>query len=123
MQQLDVIPRERIKHLLRQLPSVSGELGAVAGILVAWSLFEAAARALVPEGLSRPQAPSQMIELLASEGSITPDEAAQLRRIADLRTRAAHGAIDVAISSADIESVSRIVEILLEQQDPTPVKA
>lgn len=118
VQELSAIPKDVIEGHLKRLSSVSVELGAAASLLIAWSLFEAAARLVVPESFSGPQAPKRLIELLASDGYITPDEAATLRRVAELRNQAAHGALDVEVTTADVDAVVRAVQTLLSQQEP-----
>jgi hypothetical protein len=41
-------------------------------LVMAWATFEAVGRALLPEQFRRPQTPARLVEVLGSEGYITP---------------------------------------------------
>ena len=46
-----------------------------AALIMAWATLEAAGRALLPQNLVRPQEANKLVEVLASEGAVTPTEA------------------------------------------------
>jgi hypothetical protein len=112
---LHVAPRQAIRQTLDSIPILNDSAGRVPALLVAWAAFEAAGRALVPDRLADPQRPSQLVEVLAAEGHITPNEADLLRELIPLRNRAAHGELDVRISSVQLRKLVAIIEGLLAQ--------
>jgi hypothetical protein len=90
-----------------------------AALLMAWAALEAASRALVPERLGRAQTPDRLIEMLASEGIITPAEADRLRKVYSLRNAAAHGDFAAPITEAEIDDVvaaARLVRTMASEQ-------
>jgi uncharacterized protein YutE (UPF0331/DUF86 family) len=76
-----------------------------AALIMAWAALEAAARALLPQDLARPQPANKLIEVLASEGVVTPTEADALRQAISLRNAATHGHFAVPITEQEIERV------------------
>jgi len=112
----EVIPtlsRKLIEEHVHQIEGSFESMGATAALLVAWATFEAAARRLTPTNLARPQSPSRLIEVLASEGYITPDEADILRSLSRLRNEIAHGRLDLKPSRAQVENLVTIIRSLL----------
>jgi uncharacterized protein YutE (UPF0331/DUF86 family) len=75
-----------------------------------WSIFKAAS---TPQTLERPQTTGRLLEVLASDGAITPDEADELRQIARLRNEAAHGRLDVVVTREQIEALAYVIRTLL----------
>ena len=110
--------KETIATILRRLPSLYEQGGAVAALLTGWSAFEAAARRLMPDDFERPQSPSPMLERLAFSGAVTPDEAAILRELGKLRNKAAHGKLDVTITPTQLEQLIAVTQVLLELTEP-----
>jgi uncharacterized protein YutE (UPF0331/DUF86 family) len=76
-----------------------------AALIMAWAALEAAGRALLPRDLARPQPANKLIEVLASEGVVTPAEADSLRKAISLRNAATHGHFAVAITEQEVEQV------------------
>jgi len=76
-----------------------------AALIMAWAALEAAGRALLPQDLARPQPANKLIEVLASEGVVTPAEADSLRKAMGLRNAATHGHFAVAITEQEVEQV------------------
>ncbi len=105
---------EALDGLLR----IYDEAGPVPGLLTGWSVFEAAARLLVHHDVGRSPAAAQLLQDLASDGYITPEEADQLRRLAGLRSEAAHGRLDVAVTRNDMERLVEITQVMLRSVDP-----
>jgi len=64
-----------------------------AALIMAWAALEAAGRALLPQDLARPQPANRLIEVLASEGVVTPTEADSLRKAISLRNAATSWAL------------------------------
>jgi uncharacterized protein YutE (UPF0331/DUF86 family) len=102
-----------IEDLIAGIPRISETLGPRFALLPAWAALEAAARVLVPDQLARPQPSSRLLELLASEGYVTPEEADALREISHLRNRAAHGDLTVTVSPALIDQLVETIRSLL----------
>lgn len=119
---LHIAPRGAIKQALDSIAVLNGSTGRVPALLVAWAAFEAAGRALVPDRLGDPQRPSQLVEVLAAEGHITPKEADLLRELIPLRNRAAHGELDVRVTSAQVGKLVAIINGLIEPA-PEPKRA
>jgi uncharacterized protein YutE (UPF0331/DUF86 family) len=63
--------------------------------------------------LPRPQPPGALLEAMAGEGCLTPDEADRLRQFVDVRNRVAHGGLGVEVASKDIEAVVAVLKTLL----------
>jgi uncharacterized protein YutE (UPF0331/DUF86 family) len=78
-------------------------------LLMAWATFEAIGRAILPDRLQRPQTPGRLIEVLASDGHITPTEADHLRRMAESRNLLIHGGLEMSVPEADLQ---RFVDVL-----------
>ncbi len=76
-----------------------------AALMMAWATLEAAGRALLPQNLVRPQNANKLIEVLASEGVVTPTEADSLRRAIRLRNAATHGQFAIPITEKEVDQV------------------
>ena len=86
-----------------------------AALLLGWSALEAAGRLLLPDRLRRPQAAGRLIELLAQEGVVPPDEAQRLRRLLVLRNRIAHGDLATLVLPEDVTDLVAILRIALAE--------
>src|SRR5690348_5239599 len=86
-------------------------------MLTCWATFEAIGRKLMAKEFSRPQTPGRLIQVLATEGRITPDEADNLRELADTRNRFVHGELSVAMTRPQIESFVKILSSLAKGID------
>ena len=84
-------------------------------MLLAWATLEAVGRRVLPEQLKRPQTPGRLVEVMASEGLVTPDEADLLRRLAEKRNRLIHGDLGTDIEAPDVIEFADMLESLLEQ--------
>ncbi len=116
-QNISVPSRELIEDQLKRVIAAFDAIGPTASLLIAWSVFEATARSLIPDDLGRPQTPASLIEILASGGYITPEEAEILRQLGQLRNEAAHGRLDVKLTREDISELVRITETILSLHD------
>ena len=83
-------------------------------MLLCWATFEAIGRRLMHEQFSRPQTPGRLVQVLASEGYVTPDEADFLRRSALLRNRLIHGDLSAHADSNVVETFLKILDSLAE---------
>ena len=84
------------------------------GLLLAWAAFEAIARALSTAQFKRPQTPGRLVEVLATEGFLTPTEADRLRQLAEKRNRFVHGELQVRVTKVELQAFARTLENLLE---------
>ncbi len=85
-----------------------------AGFLLAWAVFEALGRRIFADRFARPQTPGRLIEVMASEGVLTPDEATRLRFLVPFRNRLIHGELDVGLDAAKAKEFLVILRSLLE---------
>jgi hypothetical protein len=115
---ITVIPHQLVVENLDRLLKVFDEAGSIPALLTGWSVFEAAARSLIPDHLGRPQTPGRLLEVLASEGYVTPAEADALRELGNLRNKAAHGKLDAAVTRDQIAELVSVTRSLLDQSTP-----
>jgi len=111
---VDAPSKEAIEAILNGLPRIIDEAGPVPAILTAWSALEATARLLMPERIRKPQPPARLVEILASDGYVTPPEADGIRKLSHLWNRAAHGGFDVDFTPVQLEELIRLVRTLLD---------
>jgi hypothetical protein len=109
-----VASKQTIAEHLDRFDASLDAMGFTAALLTGWALFEAAARALLPSSLTRPQPPANLIEILASDGYVTPDEADRLRRLSRTRNQVAHGRLDLTPSRDDVTLLIAITRSILE---------
>jgi len=111
---IPVVSKQTVSEHLDHLDASVDTMGLTAALLTGLSGFEAAARALLPSSLIRPQPPARLIETLASEGYVTPDEADMLRRISRTRNELAHGRLDLTPSRDDVALLIAVTRSILE---------
>lgn len=107
--------REVIGAHLARASSAFEIIGPAAALLTVWSAFEAAARAALPEELSKPQSASSLVEALAADDHITPEEAEALQRLVEFRNAAAHGQLDIPVTREDIDTLVDISRSMLNR--------
>lgn len=110
---IGISSRVDIEASLRTIEKLISDQQTQPAFLLAWATFEALGRALTPEKFARPQTPGRLVEVLASEGFITPTEADALRRLADTRNRFIHGDLKVAASRAEMDQFLSVLRTLL----------
>lgn len=86
-----------------------------AALIMAWSILEAAARALVPDRTARPLTPGSTVELLTSLGYMTQPQADKLREAAGARNLIVHGDVTVDVDPLELDDVLEIVEDVIRQ--------
>lgn len=97
-------------------------------LLLCWAVLEGIARALMPEAVARPQSPARLIEQLAREGHVTPQEADILRDLIPLRNRLIHGDLKTEIRRKHVGDMLQILigivnrEPALESMEQAPSK-
>ena len=115
VEEIPISPRESIEELLARIEAAYDAMGPAAALLTAWAAFEATARVLAPNAYGRPQPTSRLIEGLAGEGYITPDEADIIRQVSQLRAQIAHGRLDLVPTRDQVDSLIRITREMLSQ--------
>ena len=97
--------RERIEEARKLL--AEGHYGSA--LLIGWATFEATCRALMPKSFELPQTPGRLLEVISSEGYVTPDEADRIRFLGQLRNGFIHGNLDIPM---DKDEIAFFVELL-----------
>lgn len=117
---LMVASRALIRNTIGRVEELRLAGDRLAALMMAWATFEAIGRALLPAQLGRPQTPARLVEVLASEGIVTPEEADVLRQASSIRNAVAHGGIDTIV---DDELLGRVIAILTTLAEMTPADA
>ena len=99
---MELVSKSQIQDSVRNVEKLMSEGQTEPALLMAWATFEALGRALLPAKFLRPQTPGRLVEVLASEGHVTPDEADVLRRLAEARNRLIHGNLGVRLEPKDL---------------------
>lgn len=107
--------RSAIEDSIRSVEQLVSEGRLAPALLTAWGTFEALGRVLLPEKLAFPQSPARLVEVLATSGHVTPSEADVLRTIANRRNEAAHGALEMEVSPAELRDCVAILGELRAQ--------
>ena len=94
---------------IQRLAKIDGR----AALIMAWSMLEAVARALLPDRAERALTPASTVELLASLGYVDKSEADMLRDAGRARNLMVHGDLNQQISPADLNSVLDIIDGLI----------
>ncbi|MBI5128535.1 MAG: hypothetical protein HZA66_03765 [Rhodopseudomonas palustris] len=115
-----IASRPIILESIRRVDALREAGDRLPSLMMAWATFEAIGRALLPTQLGQPQSPARLVEVLASEGIITPDEAQVLRRASAIRNAVAHGAIDAVV---DDELLQQVIAILSTLAEMAPAEA
>jgi len=111
---IPVVSKQTVSEHLDRLEASVDAMGLTGALLTGWAVFEAAARALLPSSLTRPQPPVRLIEMLASGGYVTPDEADMLRRLSRTRNEVAHGRLDIMPARDDVARLIAVTRSILE---------
>uniref|UniRef100_Q07I63 REase AHJR-like domain-containing protein n=1 Tax=Rhodopseudomonas palustris (strain BisA53) TaxID=316055 RepID=Q07I63_RHOP5 len=117
---LAVASRPLILDTIRRVEELRAAGNRLPALVMAWSTFEAIGRALLPARLGRPQTPARLVEVLASDGIVTPEEAEVLRRASAIRNVVAHGGIDAVV---DDQLLGEVIAILMTLAEIEPAKA
>ena len=86
-----------------------------AALIMAWSILEAAARALVPDRTDRSLTPGSIVELLTSLGYMTQPQADKLHDAARARNLIVHGDVTLDIDPVELHDVMEVVEDVIRQ--------
>jgi uncharacterized protein YutE (UPF0331/DUF86 family) len=103
-EELKLQSRETIAAHLKEISRLLDAGFVEPAMLLCWAALEAIGRRLMAKEFSRPQTPGRLIQSLAGEGYITPDEGDILRRLAETRNRFIHGDLTVEVSRLQVEA-------------------
>ncbi len=112
---LPVEESENIRKRLTELQDLIGRENTETALLLAWGVFEAAARALLPREFARAQTPGRILEVLAADGYLTPTEADDLRRLSFKRNEFIHGKLGTQVSQSELTGMISSIESLIDQ--------
>jgi uncharacterized protein YutE (UPF0331/DUF86 family) len=99
---LSVQPPAKLKERIEEANKLLTEGHYGSALLIGWATFEAICRALLPESFARPQTPGRLLEVISSEGYVSPDESDRLRILARLRNDFIHGNLDIPMDRQEI---------------------
>jgi uncharacterized protein YutE (UPF0331/DUF86 family) len=114
---IEIASRSSIDGAIQQVLELHAAGQVLAALLTGWATLEAAARALLPDLFERAQPTERLIEVLASEGYLTPKEADVLRKIGAARNAAVHGQLDVRIEPAQLDELLSVLRTLTKFLD------
>jgi hypothetical protein len=109
---LAVAPPAAIKGAIQRVLDLKADGHKLPALVMAWAALEALGRALLPDQLRRPQTPERLIEVLASAGCVTPQEADTLRAAISLRNVAVHGGADPEVDDKLLEQFIAVLQTL-----------
>lgn len=102
-----------IERAVEEISELKASGHLVAAMVMAWATVEAIGRALLPERLARPQPTAQLVEVLASEGFLTPAEADSLRRAVEMRNAVVHGDLSMSVTAELVDELIMLLRLLM----------
>jgi hypothetical protein len=104
-----------IQDRIGEMKELAAEGHVGPAMLLGWATFEALGRAVLTEQFNRPQTPGRLVEVLATEGYLTPSEADWLRQLAESRNKLVHGELQVHVSEQELRDFAAVLEAMLQQ--------
>lgn len=111
---LEATSSQTIAQVIQTVEDLLKEHRTAPALLMAWATFEALGRALLPDKFMKPQTPKRLVEVLASNGRLTPTEADVARQLIDTRNKLIHGALQTEVASRDVRSFVTVLKTLQE---------
>jgi hypothetical protein len=111
---IDIASRSSIYGAIGRVLELRKSDQLVPALVMSWAVVEAIGRALLPEKFGRPQTPGRLVELLAYEGYLSPDDADVVRPLIAPRNEAVHGALDTALDEHSLDQFIAILRRLAE---------
>lgn len=99
-----------IREHTKEVRSLSEQGHRTAAFILAWSLLEATLNASKLDIANRPRSARTVVQALAMNGLVDPEVERDLRGLAELRNRVAHGDLAIKPSTDDIDRMLRAVE-------------
>ena len=107
-----------IQQAIETIERLASESLQAPALVMAWATLEALGRALLLDKLVRPQTPGRLVEVLASEGYVTPTEADRLRASIAARNQIVHGGLQAKVGPRDLKSFLSVLKTLLKLLAP-----
>jgi uncharacterized protein YutE (UPF0331/DUF86 family) len=117
---LSVQPPAELKERIEEADKLLTEGHRGSALLMGWAVFEAICRALLPQKFARPQTPSRLVEVISSEGYVSPDESDRLRSLAQIRNDFIHGNLDIPMDKQEIAFFLDVISRLEKAVEETP---
>jgi uncharacterized protein YutE (UPF0331/DUF86 family) len=109
---LDIASYRSIDEAIERVSDLKRDGHFLPALVMAWATLEAIGRALLPERFRRPQTPGRLVEVLASEGYLTPHEADALRPAITVRNMAVHGGLESKVDEKQLEQHISVLRTL-----------
>lgn len=121
----DVQERKRVtiqerKDIMSELSNVSSLISQQqnkSALILSWACFEATARLLHPSIFERAQTPRRVLDRMAQEGYLIPDDADFVRALVDKRNRIVHGDFKVEVSNDEVKKFFEVLHEVLTDND------
>jgi uncharacterized protein YutE (UPF0331/DUF86 family) len=110
---IDVASRKAILNSMQEVRELETNGHLRAALIMAWAALEALGRVLLPDQFRKSQTPARLIEVLASEGYLTPQEADKARAAIQLRNFAVHGGFDPVIDEKLVADFIAVLETVV----------
>lgn len=107
-------PMSEIASKLAEIDRLAEGGHTDAAFLLSWAVLEALGRTLFEEKLRRPQTPGRLVEVLATEGVLSPSEADIVRSLIPRRNQLVHGGLDAGVSGEDARSLQTILHTIID---------
>jgi uncharacterized protein YutE (UPF0331/DUF86 family) len=104
--------QQTVEDTIAEIENLKADGHIAAALMMAWAALEATSRALLPQRLARAQPAGRLVEVLASEGLLTPIEADPLHRAVVLRNAVVHGDFGVEITAERIDELVTSLRVL-----------
>jgi len=109
---VEIIAPPVIENSIHQIEELVARGQTLPALIMGWATLEALGRALLPDQLARAQPPARLVEVLATEGMLTPSEADAVRHASVIRNAAAHGQLDATIEPKLLNQVIGLLHTL-----------
>ncbi len=116
-QQSETLPRQPMSEIASKLAEIDRLIEgghSDAAFLLSWAVLEALGRTLFEEKLRRPQTPGRLVEVLATEGVLSPSEADIARSLIPRRNQLVHGGLDAGVSREDAQALQTILHTIID---------
>jgi uncharacterized protein YutE (UPF0331/DUF86 family) len=109
---LEIVSIPALNESIQRVIELRKEGHFLPALVMAWATFEATGRVLLPDRFQRPQTPARLVEVLGSEGYITPEEADTLRAASAIRNAVVHGQLDSVVDQKMLDGFVAILKTL-----------
>jgi uncharacterized protein YutE (UPF0331/DUF86 family) len=118
---LEIVSTAAINESIQRVVDLKQAGHVLPALVMAWAALEAVGRALLPHQFQRPQTPARLVEVLGSEGYITPEEADKLRIASAVRNAVVHGQLDSTVDQKMLEKFVSVLKTLVKLLPPQSV--